>query len=95
MENIIAELWYGNVDPRSQKGHNEGAIRRASVLAERNYERLSKGLNEEQRERLARYAESYLALLSEEGVDAFVRGFVLGARLTAQVYTQDCTVGES
>ncbi len=93
MENMIAELWYGNVDPRNQKGHNEGTIRRATVLAERNYERLSEGLNEEQRERLARYAQSYLELLSEESVDAFVKGFSLGMRLTAQAYTQDCTAG--
>ena len=84
MENMIAELWYENVEPRSEKGHNEAEIRRATVLADRNCQQLIELLNEEQKERLIRYSESYLALLSEECADAFVKGFRLGMQLTMQ-----------
>ena len=84
MENMIAELWFGNIDPREEKGHNAAQLRQATVLAERNCERLSQQLNAEQKELLVRYSESYLAVLSQACEDAFVKGFSLGMRLTVQ-----------
>ena len=83
--NIIEELWYGNISPC------EMDFKRGSKYSEllsyiiRHEEDLQKRLNDEEKEILEKFTECTNEMYGIAEREAFVRGFVLGARIIIEV----------
>ena len=83
--NIIEELWYGNISPC------EMDFKRGSKYSEllgyiiRHEEDLQKRLNDEGKEILEKFTECMGEMYGIAEREAFVRGFVLGARIIIEV----------
>lgn len=55
MENILEELWYGNIDPSEQSTGKSQAVKELIKLMGQNRDRLHNSMTAEQRETLTRY----------------------------------------
>lgn len=84
MSNTIAQLYRGQLEPKSVLGNGNVEMRRAEILIENNLNRLKENLNEETKEILEKYnqcMDEYIVLISEQ---AFCDGFCLGTRISAE-----------
>lgn len=84
MSNIIAQLYRGQLEPKSILGNGNVEMRRTELLIENNYKRLKEKINEDEREILEKYkycVDEYLVLITEQ---AFCDGFCVGARILAE-----------
>ncbi|MBP3572784.1 MAG: hypothetical protein J6M42_12600 [Clostridia bacterium] len=89
MDNILEELWYGNVAPWEQSNRLDREYKELTELLCRNRDRLTEGLTEAQKELLDKYDECQNELNAKTERNAFVQGFCLGTRLlAAATYTQ-------
>jgi hypothetical protein len=89
MDNILEQLWYGNVAPWEQTGRHDREYKELAALLCRNRDRLTEGLTEAQKELLDKYDECQNELNAKTEKNAFVQGFCLGMRLlAAATYTQ-------
>ena len=89
MDNILTELWYGNVAPWEQSNRLDREYKELTELLCRNRDRLTEGLTEAQKELLDKYDECQNELNAKTERNAFVQGFCLGTRLlAAATYTQ-------
>ncbi len=82
---ILDELWYGNIAPC------ERDFKKGSTYAEllgyivRHEEALQKRMNDEEKEILEKFTECTNEMYGIAEREAFVRGFVLGARIIIEV----------
>ena len=83
--NVLEELWYGNVSPSE---YDTAPCMDALRLVTRNEEKLKAALTDEQKELLARYAESVQELQSITECIIFQTGFRLGAKIVIQVMAE-------
>lgn len=81
MDNILAELWYGNIFPCEQFYRGNKAT---TALYEQR-DRLVASMTEKQKEMLETYDDCQLDIESETEKQAFVYGFRLGAQLILAV----------
>lgn len=89
MDNILEQLWYGNVAPWEQSNRHDREYKELTELLCRNRDRLTEGLTEAQKELLDKYDECQNELNAKTEKNAFVQGFCLGTRLlAAATYTQ-------
>ena len=89
MDNILTELWYGNVAPWEQSNRLDREYKELAELLCRNRDRLTEGLTEAQKELLEKYDDCQNELSVKTERNAFVQGFCLGTRLlAAATYTQ-------
>ncbi len=89
MDNILTELWYGNLSPWEQCNQSDGETRELTALLCRNREKLAEGLTEAQKEILNKYDDCHNELGGKTEKNAFTCGFCLGVRLmTAALHTQ-------
>ena len=82
--NNIQNLWYGNLRPATEPGINDRTCSNLSGHIDDKIEKLRKSLDEDGKARLSRLREDYSELLCNECESAFVKGFSLGAKLTAE-----------
>ena len=89
MDNILTELWYGNVAPWEQSNRCDREYKELTELLCRNRDKLTEGLTEAQKELLEKYDECQNELSAKTEKIAFVQGFCLGTLLlAAATYTQ-------
>ena len=89
MDNILEELWYGNIAPWEHSTRNDREYKELAALLCRNRDRLTEGLTEAQKELLDQYDECQHELSAKTEKNAFTQGFCLGTRLlAAATYTQ-------
>lgn len=89
MDNILEQLWYGNIAPWEHSTHNDREYKELTELLHRNRDKLTEGLTEAQKELLDKYDECQNELNAKTEKNAFVQGFCLGTRLlAAATYTQ-------
>ena len=89
MDNILEQLWYGNVAPWEQGNRLDREYKELTELLCRNRDGLTEGLTEAQKELLDKYDECQNELSAKTEKNAFVQGFCLGMRLlAAATYTQ-------
>ena len=89
MDNILEQLWYGNVAPWEQSNRLDREYKELTELLHRNRDKLTEGLTEAQKELLDQYDECQSELNAKTERNAFVQGFCLGTRLlAAATYTQ-------
>lgn len=84
MSNAIAQLYRGELEPKSILGNGNVEMRRIELLIENNYKKLKENLNEEAKSILEKYSQcidEYIVLISEQ---AFCDGFCIGIRLSAE-----------
>ena len=84
--NSIQNLWYGNMRPAEEPGAND---KYCTKLWNRIYDRIEKleeKLGEEEKSMLSRLIDDYNEVFCDEREDSFVKGFSLGARLTAEAF---------
>ena len=87
MENMISELWFGNIAPCEHCGSHDRQANTLIGLIERNRENLSRELSDPQRALFQKYidaTEEYLLRMMEL---SFREGFCTGSRLTAEVFS--------
>lgn len=85
MENILEELWYGNIIPWEQFNRNDRETKELMSLLTQNCDRLTEGLTEAQKELLEKYDDCQNELSAKTERNAFICGFSLGIRLLAAV----------
>ena len=84
--NNIQNLWYGNLKPATEPGINDRNSSNISGRIDEKIEKLRKILDEDGKARLSRLIDDYSDLLCNETETAFVKGFSLGAKLTAEAF---------
>ena len=86
---ILEDLWFDNLvvqDAEIRKGSEQEKVLAASVRCE---DALRETLTEKQKEQFALCGERRNELLTVFEKEAFIRGFKLGARMAAEVLTED------
>ena len=86
MSTIIEELFYGNLDPKSEKNNLTAEIKRKLKILVEKEEQFNTLLNDEEKELLSVYSELYGNLLSLSCAEAFVTGYKYGARFTYEAF---------
>ena len=84
MNNIISDLWNGNIAPCEHCGAHDPVANKLISLMERNREMLCSEMTEVQKESFQKYmdcSEEYLLRMLEL---AFFDGFVLASKLAAE-----------
>lgn len=84
MSNTIAQLYRGQLDPKSVLGNGNIEMRRIEILIENNFNKLRENLNEETNIILDKYSQcidEYIVLISEQ---SFCDGFCLGTRISSE-----------
>ena len=84
--NNIQNLWYGNMKPAEEPGSNDKACTKLWNRIYDRSEKLEERLGEEEKSMLSRLIDDYNEVFCDEREDAFVKGFSLGARLTAEAF---------
>ena len=86
MNNLISQLWYGNIRPCETTGVGNHEIKEIERLVLKSYHNLESLLDEKQLKYFELYAENMnenLCLVEEQ---AFFDGFSLGTRLFAEAF---------
>ena len=72
MENILEELWYGNIIPWEQFNRNDRETKELMSLLTQNRDRLTEGLTEAQKELLEKYDDCQNELSAKTERNAFI-----------------------
>ena len=83
--NILEELWYGNISPCEMDFKRGSKYSELLSYIARHEEDLQKRLNDEEKEILEKFTECMGEMNGIAEREAFVRGFVLGARIIIEV----------
>ena len=86
MENIIEELYFGNLNPQAASPERREALERVTERAQEQEELLLGLLSGEDKERFARYVDIRDEQLGEFSADSFVIGFRMGARFAVDTF---------
>ena len=87
--NIIEELWYGNISPCERDFKKGSKYSELLGYIVRHEEDLKKRLNDEEIEILEKFTEYTNEMYGISEREAFVRGFVLGARIIIEVMNSE------
>ena len=87
MENLINELYYGNICPVEQMGGTTPEEREILRRIHENEENLRAALNEQERAILDAIKDDCLTVSSSIGERRFRKAFSLGARLMMEILT--------
>ena len=82
---ILDELWYGNIAPYERDFKKGDAYAELLGYIVRHEEALQKRMNDEEKEILEKLTECTDELHDIAEREAFVRGFVLGAKIIIEV----------
>ena len=81
---MLEDLWYGNITPFEDFLDGRKEYKELMQLMARNREKLEKGFNTEQSERLSKYDDVINEMHSIAEAEAFKYGFRLALNLTAE-----------
>lgn len=95
MTSILEELYFGNLDPQARgyrKGcHNLEVSRNINELEEK----LTERLNGEEKALFLDFCNAYGELMGDTGLDSFLVGFRLGAKMIFDTFCSDDAPFES
>ena len=86
---VPENLWFDNPEMQSAEIKKGSELERALAASVRRVEILRDSLTEKQKEQFALCAGSRNDLLTAFEKEAFIRGFKLGARMAAEVLSED------
>ena len=87
MENLITELYYGNIHPVEQMGGLTGEAAAIMKRVHENEDKLEASLNEHEKELLRTIQDDRLDAASIIEEQRFREPFILGARLMVEILT--------
>ena len=85
MQNIIEELWYGNIGSGSECRETTKEAKEIMKYAGIHHDNLKSTLTDEQKKLLEKFDESDAELTSTNERDIFVYAFRLGARIAIEI----------
>jgi hypothetical protein len=85
MNNILEELWYGNITPFEQCLKDNKQIKELTGYISRHRDDLEATLTDKQKEILAKLDDCYDELISISEREIFIYGLKLGAGMTAEI----------
>ncbi len=89
MENVIKELWHGNIAPQSDSRNNSPEMKQLMEYMARHHDDLLKSMTDEQKEILEKFDDcwSEYASYAEEAI--FEYAFKLGMKIAMEVLDRD------
>ena len=87
MQNILEELYFGNVHQNSELYANNSAYAEAVQLKKINYENLLTTLNESEKELLEKYLAADAELKELQHFSIFTYAFRFGSLLMTEIFT--------
>lgn len=89
MTNFLEELYYGNIDPQA-RGYRKGShILKVSENINELEEKLIERLSGEEKKLFLGFCNAYGELMGESGLDSFLVGFRLGAKMIFDTFCSD------
>lgn len=89
MTNFLEELYYGNIDPQA-RGYRKGShILKVSENINELEEKLTERLSVEEKKLFLDFCNAYGELMGESGLDSFLVGFRLGAKMIFDTFCSD------
>lgn len=88
MENIIEELYLGNVNPREKSYKGNVQYTKAIKIVAENEELLTKMLEGKEKTLFLNYTNAWSDLLGVTSTENFIDGFRLGAKFTLDTFFQ-------
>lgn len=89
MPSVIEELWYGNIDPQTQRVEGNSEIKNLLNLMGKNRDDLSATLTDKQKEILEKYDDCVNEMYCIIERETFEYGFKLGGRLMCETLSGD------
>ena len=87
MENILEELWYGNIDPQSQSKEKNKTVQKLLALMGFNRDKLFNSMSPEQQETLEKYDDSINEIHGFLEEEIFSYAFRLGGKFMLAILT--------
>ena len=84
MDNILCELWYGNVSPFEEFYPNTREMQKLSEQIACDYDRLMDRMTDDDKKALERYSDNVLKLENLSNEALFAYAFSLGLRLAVE-----------
>ncbi len=95
MINFLEELYYGNVDPQA-RGYRKGShILKVSENTNELEEKLTECLNGDDKALFLNFCNAYGELMGDTGLDSFLIGFRLGAKMIFNTFCSNDAPFES
>lgn len=88
MEQLIKDLWYGNISPFERCGIHDTEVKELEILKNRNFDTLCQAITPEQKILLQKYADCRDEHLFHMMESAFCEGFSLAAKLLSEALTK-------
>ena len=86
MANFIEEFFYGNLDPQARSTKQNKAVQKQMEILMNNEEKLTAGLNDENKKLFLDFANAWSVVNGESTLDSFIMGFRLGAKFTYDTF---------
>ena len=86
MNNIIKELWHGNIIPQEDSRTNSKEMKELLGYMARHHEDLEKTFTEEQKEIFEKFKANQAELNGIDEATSFAIGFKIGLRLAAEAF---------
>ena len=95
MTNFLEELYYGNLDPQARGYRKDSNILKVSENINELEEKLTERLQSEDKTLFLDFCNAYGELMGETGLDSFIVGFRLGAKMIFDTFCSDDAPFES
>lgn len=95
MRNFLEELYFGNLDPQARGYRKDSNILKVSENINELEEKLTQRLNGEEKKLFLDFCNAYGELMGDTGLDSFIVGFRLGAKMIFDTFFSDDAPFES
>ncbi len=95
MTNFLEELYYGNLDPQARGYRKDSNILKVSENINELEEKITQRLNGEEKKLFLDFCNANSELMGESGLDSFLVGFRLGAKMIFDTFCSDDAPFES
>ena len=95
MTNFLEDLYYGNLDPQARGYRKDNTILKVSENINELEEKLTQRLNDEEKKLFLDFCNANSELMGDTGLDSFIVGFRLGAKMIFDTFCSDDAPFES
>ena len=95
MANFLEELYFGNLDPQARGYRKNSNILKVSENINELEEKLTQRLNDEEKKLFLDFCNANSELMGDTGLDSFIVGFRLGAKMIFDTFCSDNAPFES
>ena len=95
MRSFLEELYFGNLDPQARGYRTDSNLLQVSENINELEEKLTQRLNDEEKKLFLDFGNAYGELMGDAGLDSFIVGFRLGAKMIFDTFCSDDAPFES